>query len=107
MNINAEGRIAFVAELQKSLTWAIDNLEFYVPPDAKDRDRHIENLKKLQKDYEQVAMPRILQGVDRYTDIARKLKEEGRPEFIRKINPKPGDPEWKEAEHIGKARGEE
>ena len=107
MDINAEGREAFVAELQESLAWAIDNIEFLVPPDAKDRDRHIENLRKLQKDYGQVAMPLILEGMDRYTDIARKLKEEGRTEFIRKINPKPGDPEWKEAEHIGKVKGQE
>lgn len=106
MRINVEGRKAFVAELQESLQWAIDNIEFVVPPDAKDRDKHIENLRKLQKDYDQVAMPQILEGVDRYTDIARKLKEEGRPAFIQKINPKPGDPEWKEAEHIGKVRGE-
>ena len=77
MRINVEGRKAFVAELQESLQWAIDNIEFVVPPDAKDRDKHIENLRKLQKDYDQVAMPQILEGVDRYTDIARKLKEEG------------------------------
>lgn len=107
MSTNAESRKAFVAKLLESLAWAIDNIESFVPPDVKDRDKHIENLRELQKDYERVATPWLLDGVDRYTDIMRKLMEEGRPEFMRKINPKPGDPEWKEAEHIGKVRGEE